>query len=171
MRKLIVAVLFSLGLAGCATHAPYGNFVENPAGLNQQEIASDTVEKITELYPPAKTRFELKQPTPDAFGTALVRGLRDRGYALLEFDPEAAKAQQRQQATRSTRTAPNAEATPAPANPAPTGSGLPLRYVFDQFTGTNMYRVTIMVGNESLTRPYSQESGGIVPAGYWVRKE
>lgn len=139
MRKLIVAVLFSLGLAGCATHATYGNFVENPAGLNQQEIASDTVEKITELYPPAKTRFELKQPTPDAFGTALVRGLRDRGYALLEFDPETAKAQQRQQATRSTRTAPNVEATTAPANPTPTGLGLPLRYVFDQFTRTNMY--------------------------------
>ncbi|WP_419612284.1 conjugal transfer protein TrbH [Thiolapillus sp.] len=171
MRKLIVAVLFSLGLAGCATHATYGNFVENPAGLNQQEIASDTVEKITELYPPAKTRFELKQPTPDAFGRALVRGLRDRGYALLEFDPETAKAQQRQQATRSTRTAPNVEATTAPANPTPTGLGLPLRYVFDQFTRTNMYRVTIMVGNESLTRPYSQESGGIVPAGYWVHKE
>ncbi|WP_419599986.1 conjugal transfer protein TrbH [Thiolapillus sp.] len=171
MRKLIVAVLFSLGLAGCATHATYGNFVENPAGLNQQEIASDTVEKITELYPPAKTRFELKQPTPDAFGTALIRGLRDRGYALLEFDPETAKAQQRQQATRSTRTAPNVEATTAPANPTPTGLGLPLRYVFDQFTRTNMYRVTIMVGNESLTRPYSQESGGIVPAGYWVHKE
>ena len=171
MRKLIVAVLFSLGLAGCATHATYGNFVENPAGLNQQEIASDTVEKITELYPPAKTRFELKQPTPDSFGTALVRGLRDRGYALLEFDPETAKAQQRQQATRSTRTAPNVEATTAPANPTPTGLGLPLRYVFDQFTRTNMYRVTIMVGNESLTRPYSQESGGIVPAGYWVHKE
>ncbi|AFJ03834.1 Conjugative transfer protein TrbH (plasmid) [Methylophaga frappieri] len=88
---------------------------------------------------------------------ALVRGLRDRGYALLEFDPEAAKAQQ--------------QASTATANPTPTGSGLPLRYVFDQFTGTNMYRVTIMVGNESLTRPYSQENGGIVPAGYWVRKE
>jgi len=157
MRKLIVAVLLSLGLAGCATHAPYGNFVENPAGLNQREVASDSVEKITELYPPAKTRFELQQPTPDAFGMALVRGLRDRGYALLEFDPEAAKAQQ--------------QASTATANPTPTGSGLPLRYVFDQFTGTNMYRVTIMVGNESLTRPYSQESGGIVPAGYWVRKE
>jgi len=157
MRKLIVAVLLSLGLAGCATHAPYGNFVENPTGLNQHEVASDSVEKITELYPPAKTRFELKQPTPDAFGMALVRGLRDRGYALLEFDPEAAKAQQ--------------QASTATANPTPTGSGLPLRYVFDQFTGTNMYRVTIMVGNESLTRAYSQESGGIVPAGYWVRKE
>ena len=170
MRKLIVAVLFSLGLAGCATHAPYGNFVANPAGLNQQEIASDTVEKITELYPPAKTRLELQQPTPDAFGMALVRGLRDRGYALLELDPEAAKAQQRR-ATRLNESTPSTEATAASANQALTGSGLPLRYVFDQFTGTNMYRVTIMVGNQSLTRPYSQENGGVVPVGYWVRKE
>jgi hypothetical protein len=157
MRKLIVAILLSLGLAGCA-HSPYGNFVENPVGLNQHKIASDTVKKITELYPPAKTRLELQQPTPDAFGMALVRGLRDRGYALLEFDPEAATVQQRQQTTRLD-------------TPTPSESGLPLRYVLDQFAGTNMYRVTIMVGNESLTRPYSQESGGIVPAGYWVRKE
>lgn len=169
MRKFIVTVLFSLGLAGCATHTPYGNFVENQAGLNQHKVASDSVKRISELYPPAKTRFELQQPTPDAFGMALVRGLRDQGYALLEFDEEAAKEQQRQQATRSTRTAPNIEADSIPTEP--TGSGLPLRYVFDQFTGTNMYRVTVIVGNESLTRAYSQESGVIVPAGYWVRKE
>ncbi len=160
MRKLIVSVLFLLSLSGCATHAPYGNFVENLAAFDQQEIAGDTVEKIAQLYPPAKTRFELQQPTPDAFGTALVRSLRDQGYALQEFDPETIKAQQRQKTTRSARNAPDVETL-----------GLPLGYVFDRFTETNMYRVTITVGHESLTRPYAHQSGDIVPAGYWVRKE
>ena len=143
MRKVIAIAVLALGLAGCSSmRTLYGNFVENPEGLNQKEIASDTVEKITELYPPAKTRFELKQPTPDAFGIALVRGLRDRGYdVLLEIQSEATKTH------------------------------LPLRYVFDQFIDTNVYRVTVMIGNQSLTRPYAQQSDGFVPVGYWVRKE
>ena len=52
-----------------------------------------------------------------------------------------------------------------------TKTHLPLRYVFDQFIDTNVYRVTIMIGNQSLTRPYAQQSDGFVPVGYWVRKE
>lgn len=169
MRKLIVATLFLIGLSGCAT-SQYGNFVKDQPSLDQQVIATDTVKKIVELYPPAKTRFELLQATPDAFGSALVRGLRDRGYALMEFDEKAAKASQNEQSIHSTRTAPNVGKS-VTQNGTHTGSGLPLRYVVDQFSGTNMYRVTILVGQESLTRPYSKESEGIVPAGYWVRKE
>ncbi|HGF5205955.1 TPA: hypothetical protein ACF35C_004109, partial [Vibrio parahaemolyticus] len=51
------------------------------------------------------------------------------------------------------------------------GFGLPLYYVFDQFSDSNMYRVTIMLGDKSITRPYAQENGSVVPVGYWVRKE
>ncbi|MBE4026198.1 conjugal transfer protein TrbH [Vibrio parahaemolyticus] len=166
MRKLLATALFSLALVGCASHTPYGNFVENPTGLNQQKIANDTIEQITSLYPPAKTRFEIKQATPDAFGTALVRGLRDKGYALLEFDPETAKAAQRT-SSRPNESAPEVKVK----TPVQQGFGLPIYYVFDQFSGTNMYRVTVMVGNESITRPYAQENGTVVPMGYWVRKE
>lgn len=177
----IITILFSLSLIGCATHtpSPYGNFVKDPTGLNQQKIASDTIEKITELYPPAKTRFELQQPTPDEFGQALVHGFRESGYALLEFDPKTAKErpQQNTDITHTTRNPTNerkrtmAQSVDSiDANPTETGSGLPLRYIFDQFTGTTLYRVTIMIGDASLTRPYALQSGDIVPAGYWVRK-
>ena len=147
-------------------HGLADGFVENPTGLNQQKIANDTIEQITSLYPPAKTRFEIKQATPDAFGTALVRGLRDKGYALLEFDPETAKAAQRT-SSRPNESAPEVKVK----TPVQQGFGLPIYYVFDQFSGTNMYRVTVMVGNESITRPYAQENGTVVPMGYWVRKE
>ena len=130
MRKLIIAALFALTLAGCATTGQYGNFV--PAAANQQQIATDAVQQLATLYPPAKTRFELHQATPDAFGLALVNTLR------------------------------------APAG-AP--AALPLRYVLDQAGTTNLYRLTLLVGNQSITRPYLEENGSFVPAGYWARKE
>lgn len=151
MRKLIITALFAMTLAGCATSSQYGNFI--PAAANQQQIATDAVKQLTTLYPPAKTRFELHQATPDAFGMALVSTLRDRGYALLEFNP-----------------AEQAQASVAQA-PAGTPSALPLRYVLDQAGTTNLYRLTLLVGNQSITRPYLEESGSFVPAGYWARKE
>ncbi|EDB8709768.1 conjugal transfer protein TrbH [Salmonella enterica subsp. enterica serovar Schwarzengrund] len=151
MRKIIIAALFALTLAGCATTGQYGNFV--PTAANQQQIATDAVQQLAMLYPPAKTRFELHQATPDAFGMALVNTLRERGYALLEFNP--------------------ADQAKASAAPAPVGApaALPLRYVLDQADTTSLYRLTLLVGNQSITRPYLEENGSFVPAGYWARKE
>ena len=151
MRKIIIAALFALTLAGCATTGQYGNFV--PAAANQQQIATDAVQQLATLYPPAKTRFELHQATPDAFGLALVNTLRERGYALLEFSP-----------------ADQAKASAATA-PAGAPAALPLRYVLDQAGTTNLYRLTLLVGNQSITRPYLAQNGTFAPAGYWVRKE
>ena len=51
MRKLIIAALFALTLAGCATTGQYGNFV--PAAAGQQQIATDAVQQLAPLYPPA----------------------------------------------------------------------------------------------------------------------
>ena len=37
---------------------------------------------------------------------------------------------------------------------------------------SNLYRVTLLVGNQSLTRAYSAaQNGTLYPAGAWVRKE
>lgn len=151
MRKIAIAALFALTLAGCATTGQYGNFV--PAAANQQQIATDAVQQLATLYPPAKTRFELHQATPDAFGVALVNSLRERGYALLELNP-----------------ADKAQAASAPA-PVEASAALPLRYVLDQAGATNLYRLTLLVGSQSITRPYLEENGSFVPAGYWARKE
>jgi hypothetical protein len=46
-----------------------------------------------------------------------------------------------------------------------------LRYVLDQAGDSNLYRLTLMVGNQSITRPYLAQNGTFAPAGYWVRKE
>lgn len=153
MRKIIFAALFALALGGCATTGQYGNFVPPTATVDQQQLAREAVQQLAVLYPPAKTRLELQQATPDAFGQALVLTLRERGYALLEFNPASAKAQ--------------ATAASEPASPA----ALPLRYVLDQAGDSNLYRLTLLVGNQSITRPYLVQDGSFAPAGYWVRKE
>ena len=153
MRKITIAALLVLALSGCATTGQYGNFVPPTAAVDQQQLAREAVQQLAVLYPPAKTRLELQQATPDAFGQALVLTLRERGYALLEFDPASAKAQ---------ATAASSSASPA---------GLPLRYVLDQAGDSNLYRLTLLVGNQSITRPYLVQDGSFAPAGYWVRKE
>ena len=153
MRKITIAALLVLALSGCATTGQYGNFVPPTAAVDQQQLAREAVQQLAVLYPPAKTRLELQQATPDAFGQALVLTLRERGYALLEFDPASAKAQ--------------ATAASEPASPA----ALPLRYVLDQAGDSNLYRLTLLVGHQSITRPYLVQDGSFAPAGYWVRKE
>jgi hypothetical protein len=118
------------------------------ATVDQQKLASEAVKQLATLYPPAKTRFELQQATPDAFGAGLVKELRESGYALLEFNPEAAKAK-----------ASASAAAPAVEAPASATKALPLRYVLDQAGTSNLYRLTLLVGNQSITRPYLEQDG------------
>lgn len=153
MRKITIVALLVLALGGCATTSQYGNFVPPTAAINQQQLAREAAQQLAVLYPPAQTRLELQQATPDAFGQALVLTLRERGYALLEFDSARAKAQD--------------TAASSPTSPA----GLPLRYVLDQVGDSNLYRLTLSLGNQSITRPYLVQGGSFAPAGYWVRKE
>jgi hypothetical protein len=157
MRKIVIAALFALSLAGCASTGPtavHGNYLES-ASMNQQKLADDAVKQLALLYPPARTRFELQHATPDTFGIALVKTLRERGYALLEFNPKTART----------------DASAVPATPDAALTTLPLHYVVDQAGTENLYRLTLGVGNQSLARPYRVDSGTFVPTGYWVRKE
>ena len=50
-------------------------------------------------------------------------------------------------------------------------AGVDLRYVLDQPVSLNLYRVTVLVGNQSLTRAYVERDNALLPAGSWVRRE
>ena len=156
-----VPTLLLAWLAGCAAPAPkplYGNFVQSaPAALNQR-IADDAVKQLVSVYPPARTRFELQHDTPDPFGALLADGLRTKGYALLEYTPSPAQAKAVEQAQ------PLDQAAKQPAS-------LPLRYVVDQAGGSNLYRLTLLVGAQRLTRAYMTQDDQVNPAGAWARKE
>lgn len=146
MGNIVALMLLALVLSGCATIPPYGHFANSPTAVDEA-IAADAIKQLVALYPPAKTRLELQHPTPDAFGVALVAGLRERGYALLELAPKTAK--------------PSASAE----------SGLKLSYVFDEAGSPSLYRLTLRLGTQSLTRAYRAASGTGVAAGAWARRE
>ncbi|HIF4305224.1 TPA: lipoprotein [Salmonella enterica subsp. enterica serovar Infantis] len=162
MRKIISVIVLAASLAGCAT-SQYGSFVKSSPAVFDQKMATDTVTQLVKLYPPATTRLELQQATPDTFGIALVNNLRAQGYAVMEYKPVAASA------TPASATAVDGKSAVQPAQS--TLPGYPLRYVLDQFSGTNMYRVTVLVGSQSLTRAYTAQNDTVLPAGAWVRKE
>lgn len=160
MKRLALVALVALALGGCATTAPYGNFVQPPVTVDQQQLAGDAARQLAALWPPAKTRFELQQPTPDEFGAVLVANLRAAGYAVLEYAPQ-----------KTSGAAPDQKAGEPVAVVTPTTAALPLRYLLDHDADTGLFRLTLLVGSQSITRPYLAQNHALVPAGYWVRKE
>jgi hypothetical protein len=156
MRHAACSLLGALVLAGCATPpTPYGNFIgQAPAGYDRT-IAEDAVRQLAAVYPPAATRFEVRQATHDAFGRLLMASLRAKGYAVREAGP--------------TSVAQGATARSEAGVAAAAGPVLPLRYVLDR--PADLVRVTLMIGDQSLTRAYLAQNDALRPAGAWVRKE
>ena len=150
----IMTILLTLALIGCTTSDPYGNFITS-VNVDQQklltresltrELAGDAVKRLMELYPPAQTQLELKQVPSDAFGVALVKIIREEGYALREFKEKEGQLS--------------------------TSPALSLRYVLDQAGEANLYFLTVFVGEKSITRPYRVHKDSLDPAGWWVVKE
>lgn len=141
--QLILLMLLVINLLGCTT-IPQGNFTKAPVGVNKT-ITHDTVKRLVSLYPPAHTRFHIKQSVKDPFGLSLIEGLRQKGYSINESSIQAASTQ-------------------GPQNVA-------LYYLFDAPTKGTLYRVTLIVGQQSLSRAYKIKNGAITPLGFWVRKE
>jgi type IV secretion system protein TrbH len=147
MIRTLILVLF---LVGCATNGPlpYGNHL-NPSGQDyNRAIAADTVKKLVALYPPAGTTIGLKQVATDDFGGTLVGLLRTKGYAIHEYNP-----------TTGTVT----KETPNPA--------ISLNYIIDQVPSMALYRATLFINGQPLSRVYTANKGVLQAAGSWVRKE
>jgi len=152
MRKVTFLALLLAGLCGCATtQSRYGNFLPPTPAAYHKTMAEDAVKQLLILYPPASTRFDLQQTTPDMFGTTLVETMRVKGYALLESNPELP-------ARRSNKT-----------QNSPTGTSL--RYILDQVNSLNLYRVTLLIDNQAMTRAYRVQDSTVHPAGLWSHQE
>ncbi len=149
MRKVtlaMVAMVVFIGLIGCATQKPrYGVFLApEKTVLIAEMIANDAVQRMAGLYSPANTYILLKQPTTDGFGVIFVAGLREKGYAVSEFNPKGKETK-----------------------------GVPLFYVLDQAGEAEnlLYRLTIQAGSQTMSRAYKEQGRKIVPVSYWARKE
>jgi hypothetical protein len=147
MKKLLAIFIF-YSLAGCATDGSDMVTPQIPAELGRG-MATDSVKQLQALYPPGQTKFNIAQPVPqtDVFGMALVKAMRENGYAVQEFSPK---------------------------QPAGASGGLNLQYTVDKpetslFEG--LYRVRLSVGNSVLTRGYTATNKTANPAGAWAFME
>lgn len=137
-------VILMLCLTGCATTGQqYGNHLPVSSEVDQVILADEAINKIVRLYPPAKARFNLQHESSDAFGQALIKGLRNKGYAIHEFSSDGEKDI----------------------------SGQNLSYVVDRAGDTNIYLLSIRIANESISKAFTVTDGELASAGYWVRKE
>lgn len=152
-----------LVVSGCASDAPYGYFVGAQVPMSVPErLADDTVKQMEALYPPARTQLALRHATNDPYGTRLVEALRLKGYALSDFHPTPAWYSP----------VPPGGATPGFNGPRPVDSlAIPLRYILDGPSDDHLYRITILIGSQILSRAYAAHSSGVSPVGAWVRKE
>jgi hypothetical protein len=153
---IVTLALCLLVLGGCATPSesvrPYGTF----AGLSPERelyIASDVAAQLLALYPPAQVRLDLDHATEDAFGVALIAKLRGSGYAIAEYGGQARAAPDPAAMTRDQRAV----------------AGRALRYIVDRPT-PDLFRATVFIDDESLSRAYTEARGEFLPFGAWVRR-
>ena len=142
MFNRFFALLGVVVFTGC-TLSPYGNYAATSPSSNQQ-MAYATVTQLVKLYPPAQTRFHLRQPTADAFGTRLVQELRVQGYAVHEDATTVDRGE----------------------------IGVDLRYVVDRPLANALYRITLWIDSQSLSGAFTVATDGkLSPVGAWVYKE
>lgn len=141
--KSLFLLFLVIHLLGCSATVQ-GNFSKVPTG-RYQIITNDTVKQLIGLYPPAHTRFHIKQSVRDPFGLSLIESLRQKGYAINESSIYS----------RSTQGVQN----------------IALYYLIDEPDKGRLYRVTIVVGQQSLSRAYTIKNATLSPLGFWVRKE
>ncbi|WP_425327711.1 conjugal transfer protein TrbH [Pseudomonas nitroreducens] len=151
MSKRIWSVLILCACVAACTQSRYGNFAKQIPPAYNLQLANDTARQLTAVYPPASTALHIEQPATDDYGMALLRSLREAGYAVREFDPRARTG------------APTASTAPEQAQA--------LNYIVDAPEGGNFYRVTVLLGSESLSRGYAAQNGRLRSLGAWVRKE
>ena len=160
-RRLAVVLGIGLLLAGCVSPAPYGYLVSGTVPPQMPErLAQDTVTRMEALYPAAHTRLALTHPATDPYGLALIEALRRKGYGVME-------------SRVNTRMNPSTRADmPVAVQPAASHEvGLPFGYVVDGPFESRLYRVTVFIGSQSLSRVYRMDQQVLAQAGAWVRKE
>ena len=155
MKIMIVFGVMVLSLFSGCSKAPeqYGNFAQ----IDSTEMVQDTLTVLLSTYSPAKTHLRLLQAADDSFGLQLIEAIRGNGYAVAEY-VEPVKSIRNKIGV---------------STDLPTGLGF--AYILDRFKQGEEMRLTIHVGDETLSRLYLIQGAGMdaryMPAGYWVRKQ
>lgn len=162
MRRFMLVLWLGVVLTGCVTAGPYGYAINGTIPPDMAErLAQDTVATMEAVYPPALTRLTLMHPATDPFGLTLTESLRRKGYGVREtrvHTPAIPSTRDEQHAQRE---------QPAVSH----DEGTPFRYVVDGPFEQRLYRVTVFIGTQSLSRAYRMDEQAMAHAGAWVRKE
>ncbi len=153
MRLQILILVFLFVLVGCAT-TQYGNHVKNDSSTHNKVMAGDAAHQLLQLYPPASTRFSMRHTTEDSFGVAFLEYLRSGGYAVQEH---------RQQSDL-IKTDVDADTDVDQGN-----KHIELAYILDE--SSEIYRLSLLVDEQKLTRAYAPSEDTIYAAGHWLRME
>lgn len=145
-RNIPYLLIVTLATVSGCTATRESSITQAPVALTQI-IAQDSAKQLAALYPPARTRLELKQSSTDVFGRSLVDSLRQKGYSLAE-----AGTNEQHSTTKA-------------------ASEVPLTYVMDNPIKNSLYRVSIRVGGQSISRAYILKNGQLNPVGFWVNQE
>ena len=161
MRRLSLVLGIGLLLAGCVGSSPYGYLVNGAVPPQMPErLAQETVTRMEALYPPAHTRLAVTHLATDPYGVALIEALRQKGYGVREhIDRHVIPSTRDEMHTRIKRPAVSHD------------EGIPLRYVVDGPFEPHLYRITVFIGSQSLSRVYRMDEQVLAQAGAWVRKE
>ncbi len=154
----LVAPLLVMALTtGCGKQpGKYGNF----ANIHSAGMVDDAVGVLKIAYPPAKTRLNLMHHYDgDVFGMSFVETLRREGYAIAEYAPPPRGDKHHTAATLS---------DPKPA-------GFDFGYVVDPLASDGGMRLSLFVGDETLSRLYSvggmPDEPAYAPLGDWVHRQ
>jgi Conjugal transfer protein TrbH len=175
-------MLLCMSVAACAgLPQPTRNEPGNPAF--EERIATDTVNQIARLYPPARTQLNVVS-TPDSFGALLAAKLRGRGFGVaetIEAKPKVLPFTFNDDFRMSPDVAADQENKPARA-----AAGFELRYqleVAKEVKGAmgvrgaqgapadSLSRITVTIGSAVLARAYlsdNNDPGAVAAAGAWT---
>lgn len=140
----------------------FGNYINTPLTQEQYHVlAQGCVNFIAKEYPPAKTRIAIKNPAKGYFGDELINLLRHAGFAVEEYSRAANRA-----------TSNNYDVeVKLVRNKNATTTTIPLNYILDTVSGSNMIRVQMLLGSTSVARPYFLgDDGSLYPCGKWVQE-
>lgn len=151
MNHFTLIVVMASVITACAIQPQYGDFTKSQTDVTAI-LVKDSMTHLKSLYPPASTKFALKQKIDltDTFGKDFVLSLREEGYGLEMFPDQP------------------------PSNvPASTSNSIPLNYVVDHSMnlGRRILFIKLILGQDVLSRAYRVNDGGkaLVPAGEWAR--
>lgn len=144
--NLLISLVLLTFMTGCTSFRSADSI--NLLETFQQEAAKDTVKELVRLYPPAHTQLEIRQRLQNSYSTCLINMLRSKGYGLVESKESFFQK-----------------------NHASNTPGTTLFYVIDRLGGSNIYRVSIAIGHQQLSRAYRLKNGHAFGLGSWTKTE